>query len=239
MKHIIKIFLGLVILSGCSDSNVKVQEEIEQEWTKYNNAMTVNDYQVAKSVVYNIISLDSNNHTYYDTLAKLYYITKEIKSAEKCAAKALAFNVSEPTLVIAYNCAKALKNNEEVLLFGMELLEFHSDSLALMYELAYNNVQLIELTEAEGILNEIVLSPKSLTEQYAEYRGNGVQKVSYRAAAYNLLGFIYNEKLEKQNALSMFNAALMVQKDYVLAQENFDALTKELNATDSTAHSSQ
>lgn len=239
MKHIIKVFIGLIILTSCSESNEKVQEEINLEWTKYNNAMTVNDFQVARSVVYNIIALDSNNHSYYDTLAKLYYATKNIESASKCAAKGLAFSVSEPTLEIAYNCAKALKKNEDVLIYGEELLTFNEDSIALMYELAFSSLQMNDLVYSEALLNKIIILPGSLTEQYAEYRGNGVQKVVYRAAAYNLLGFVFNERLDKENAQSMFSGALLVQKDYVLAQENFNALTAELAATDSTSHSSQ
>jgi tetratricopeptide (TPR) repeat protein len=233
------IILILVALSGCTGSTEKARKEINMEWSKYENAMSIDDIQVAKSAVYNIIALDSNNHSYYDTLAKLYFLTKEYESANKCASKALAFNMSEPTLALAYNCAKSLKNNKDVILYGKELLKINEDSIPIMYELSFNYLQLNDLFSAEKILNEVILSPKSLTQIYSEYRGNGVQKIAYRAAAYNLLGFIYNERLDKQNALGMFNAALMVQKDYVLAKENFDALTIELNAMDSTFHSSQ
>ena len=233
MKQTIYILILLLFAVGCGNDNEAKLQQIDQEWSKYNNAMNVNDYQVAKSTVYDIIALDSNNHSYYDTLAKLYYITREYKSAEKCATKALAFSINEPTLNIAYNCAKALKKNENVLLYGSELMEFHADSLSLMYELAFNDIQLQDLESAEEILNKIIVSPKSLTEMYSEYRGNGVQKVAYRAASYNLLGFIHNEKLEKENALKMFNAAIMVQEDYVLAKENLDILTLEMNAADS------
>lgn len=239
MKQSLYLLAVLFLSISCSNSKSEADLKIDQEWSKYKNAMLVNDIQVAKSAVYNIVALDSNNHTYYDTLAKLYFLTKEYKSAESCAAKALAFKVCEPTLGLAYNASKALKNNEGIILYGEELLSFHNDSISLKYELAFNYIQLLDLAAGEELLNEIVLSPKSLTEEYAEYRGNGVQKVPYRAASYNLLGFIFNEKLDKENALSMFNAALMVKNDYVLAQENFDALTKELNATDSTSHSSQ
>ncbi len=239
MKQTLYFIVLLLIAVSCSNGNEESLAKINQEWSKYNNAMTVNDYQIAKSAVYNIIALDSNNHTYYDTLAKLYYLTNDFSSVQKCASKALAFKVCEPTLGLAYNAAKALKKNEDIILYGEELLSFHDDSVSLKYELAYNYIQLMDLSASEELLNEIILSPKSLTEEYAEYRGNGVQKVAYRAAAYNLLGFIYNEKMEKENALGMFNAALMVQKDYILAQENFNALTAELAATDSTSHSSQ
>ncbi|MFT5602429.1 MAG: tetratricopeptide (TPR) repeat protein [Flavobacteriales bacterium] len=233
MKQTIYLIILILITVSCSNETEEKQQEIDQEWSKYNNAMNVNDYQVAKSIVYDIIALDSNNHSYYDTLAKLYYITREYKSAEKCATKALAFGVNEPTLNIAYSCAKALKKNENVLLYGTELMELHPDSLSLMYELAFNDIQLQYLESAEEILNKIIVSPKSLTELYSEYRGNGVQKVAYRATCYNLLGFIYNEKLEKENALKMFNAAIMVQEDYVLAKENLDILTLEMNTADS------
>jgi tetratricopeptide (TPR) repeat protein len=233
-------FIGLLVLTiSCSNESEESLEKIKLEWSKYNNAMSVNDYQVAKSSVYNILALDSNNHTYYDTLTKLYFLSKEYKSASTCAAKALAFKVTEPTLDLAYNCAKALKNNEDVLLYGESLLDFQPDSISLKYELAFNYIQLMDLVAGEELLNEIILSPKSLTEEYAEFRGNGVQKIPYRAAAYNLRGFIFNEKQDMENALGMFNAALMVKKDYVLAQENYDALTAELATADSTSHSSQ
>ena len=63
-------------LHSCNTAAKKKKSYIEQEWNKYRRAIEVKDYNVAKNYVYNIIEVDSNNHIYYDTLAKLYFITK-------------------------------------------------------------------------------------------------------------------------------------------------------------------
>lgn len=90
--------------------------------------------------------------------------------------------------------------------------------------MALNDIILKDYQSAEKYLNTIIIHPKSITLNYNEYRGNGIQTVPYRSASYNLLGFINSENAKIEDAEKMFNAALEYMPDYVLAKENLIAL---------------
>jgi tetratricopeptide (TPR) repeat protein len=175
-----------------------------------------------------MLALDSNNVVYYDTLAKLYYLTKEYKQSNTCAIKALSNGVSEQTVDIAYRTSKALKKFEDASKYGGILLTYHEDSIGLQYELAFNHIQLYDYPKATELLNRIALNPKSLKENYAEYSGTAVQEIPYRASAYNLLGFIENEKGNKEVAKNMFQSALNIKQDYKLAAENLNTINEDI-----------
>lgn len=212
--------LTLAIFASCQSEADKRLEEVQLEWSKYETAVEMEDYYSAISIVYNIIALDSNNYAYYDTLAKLYFETKEYKSALTSAEKSMKHKISEKTVGIAYNCVKGGKDSEKSIEYGEILLTYKQDSLALQYEMAFNHAQLFSYDLSKDYLNKIILDPNSLTTTYNEFRGNGVQEVPYRAASYNLLGFIHNEMGEKNVAMEMFKSAINYKEDYILAIEN-------------------
>lgn len=221
-------FIVLMLLTSCTSGLAETKSQVDAEWVKYNRAMEVNDYQVAKNSVYSMLSLDSNNVTYYDTLAKLYYLTKEYESSYTCAKKALTNGVSEQTADIAYRTSKALKKFEDASKYGGILLTFNEDSIGLQYELAFNYIQLYKYDKGSELLNRIVLDPESLKQNYNEYSGTAVQEIPYRASAYNLLGFIENERGNKEVAKNMFQSALNIKEDYKLASENLSALNEDI-----------
>lgn len=220
----------LVLFASCTNNAAEVKSQVDAEWAKYERAMEVNDYQVAKNSIYSMITLDSNNVVYYDTLAKLYYLTKEYESSYSCAKKALSNGISEQTADIAYRTSKTLKKFGDAAKYGDILLSFNEDSIGLQYELAFNYIQLYDYKKGSELLNRIILDPESLKQNYNEYSGNGVQEVPYRASSYNLLGFIENEQGNKGIAKNMFQSALNVKEDYKLASENLSAISKEVKA---------
>jgi tetratricopeptide (TPR) repeat protein len=212
--------LIVLILTGCQSEADERSEQVQTEWAKYKTAIDMDDYYTAISVVHNIIVLDSNNYQYYDTLAKLYYLTKEYKSALASAEKSMKHKLNEQTVGIAYNCVKGSDETDKIMEYGEILLTFKTDSIGLLYDMAFQKTKAFDYEMAKNYLNQIILDPASLSTTYNEFRGNGVQEVPYRAAAYNLLGFIHNEAGEMQIAKDMFKSALSYKEDYVLAQEN-------------------
>ncbi|HEY0262400.1 MAG TPA: hypothetical protein VGB95_05200, partial [Chitinophagales bacterium] len=80
--------------------------------------------------------------------------------------------------------------------------------------------------EASESLNTIVTSPDSEKEEVAISAGkNQTQKVSLKAAAYNVRGIIANELNNKTVAQQNFEEALKASPDFVLAKNNLSALT--------------
>jgi tetratricopeptide (TPR) repeat protein len=221
-------FIVLVLFTSCTSDLEETKAQVDAEWMKYNRAMEINDYEVAKNSIYSMISLDSNNVVYYDTLAKLYYLSKDYESSYKCAKKALDNGISEQTTEIAYHTSKALKKFEDASKYGGILLTFHEDSIGLQYELAFNYIQLYNYDKGAELLNRIILNPKSLKQNYNEYSGTGVQEIPYRASAYNLLGFIENEQGNKQVAKNMFQSALNIKNDYKLASDNLSTINEDV-----------
>lgn len=228
----IKYFFIFVVAAGilaCTSEAEKRKQKVDLEWQKYQLALDMGDQKAAVNFVYHIIALDSNNYTYYDTLSKLYYEMEDYSSALLAAEKSMQFSLNQNTLEIAYNCVKGKGEDQRILEYGIMLLSFAPDSIQILYEMAFYEVRAYRYDQAKSYLDQLILHPNSLSTYYKEYRGNGVQEVTYRAAGYNLLGFIHNELGEKKIAQDMFKSALNYQADYILAQENLTMLEKELN----------
>lgn len=224
MRQLILFVLPILCLTipGCSGNFD--QEGISRNEEIYRKAVEIEDWDVARMAIFNILAIDSNNHDYYDTLANLYYDSKDYPQALNSCEKALTFNENRQTTEVAFECARVLKNYEELIKYGKFLESTGDITLQQKYLLAFALVSQKNHAEAETYLKSVISDMDSETILYREFDGKGVQEVPYKACAYNLLGFIHSEIGNQDEAAKMFAKALEVHPNYIMARENLELL---------------
>lgn len=217
------IALAGVVSSCASNSD---EEQLDLHWFTYHRAMEIQDWDVARMSVYQIMALDTNNKAYYDTLAQLYASSQDWNAAYHSSTKSLAYNFSESSLRVAYLSSSFSGRSEDAIKHGERLLELHADSIELMYEISDQHLKLKQLDKVEELLNKVILNPKSgevlRVEQVSQQR---VQKVPYRACAYNVLGYLALQRGDDLRGLEMFERSLNSDSTYMVALNNLQ-LTK-------------
>ncbi|MBL4706094.1 MAG: hypothetical protein JKY54_16325 [Flavobacteriales bacterium] len=208
------ILLFSACSSGFDQDGLKMNQRI------YENAVEIKDWDVARMAVFNILAIDSNNYDYYDTLANIYFKSKDYGPALKSCERALAFNENVKTTRLAFECSRILKDYPQMIHFGKYLETTDRINVQIKYEMAFALIN--QKNEAEAIiyLESIIQDQQSGSIFYKEYSGNAVQNVPYKASAYNLLGFIKSEFSFKAEAKQMFQMAVEAFPQYKLAQEN-------------------
>lgn len=210
----------MIACSGQFDQN-----EILRNQNIYKNAVALGDWDVARMATFNLLSIDSNNHDYYDTLAMLYFKTEDFSPALKSCERALQFNENKKTVELAFECSRILKEYEDMIRYGRYMEKIMGLRIDQKYQLAFALFQQNRYQEALVYLNSILTDMKSESTLYREYNGKIVQEVPYKACAYNLIGFIHNKSSKNEEAAQMFKLAIEVFPDYQLAQDNLMMLS--------------
>ena len=214
-----KVVIVLFFVS-CNHTSQKKQE-LGVAQSKYKLAMQLGDLSNARTAVYDMLALDSNNHSYYDSIAKLSFKLKQYAVARKAGIRAFTFLPNLENLKVIYHSSIALKNYTDVEEYGSKLVKELPNDVEIMYSLAYNFVRQQKPRKALDLLEKVIINPSSKVKLYAEYRGDGLQKIPYTAAAYNLLGFIYSGLKQPKQAELMFQEALGVFSKLHLSQGEF------------------
>jgi tetratricopeptide (TPR) repeat protein len=202
------------------------QKEILRNKNVYKNAVELGDWDVARMATFNLLSIDNNNHDYYDTLAMLYFKTEDFLPALKSCERALQFNENKKTVGLAFECSRILKQYEDMVRYGTYMEKIKGLEIDQKYQLAFALFQQNQYKEALVYLSSILTDMKSESTLYREYNGKIVQEVPYKACAYNLIGFIHNKSLKYEEAAQMFRLAIEVFPDYQLAQDNLNMLSQ-------------
>lgn len=223
---------GLLLLTSCSNSSV--DEQTKRIEFVFREAVNTKDWDVARMATYQLMSLDSNNKSYYDTLTHLYAITRDHQAAFLSGMKALEYSATYPTMRYTYTAANALGYHEDAITVGTTLLETYSDSLDLIYNLSLNYISTQQADKAESLLNMVVMHIQSKEYGRLEPVGEQFQKISYLACAYNSLGYIRQQANKLEEAQEMFNKALEVHPEYVLAKNNLLFVQRQLESVEET-----
>ncbi|MBL4668798.1 MAG: hypothetical protein JKY30_05990 [Flavobacteriales bacterium] len=208
----------VLIITSCSSGFD--QDRLKMNQGIYENAMEIEDWDVARMAMFNMLAIDSNNHDYYDTLAKIYFRSKDYRPALKSCKKALEFNENVSTTILAFECSRILKDYKLMIDYGKYLEVTDTIDISMKYEISFAYINQKKLVEATKYLEMILVDSLSENLFYKEYTGNSVQEVPYKASAYNLLGFIKTESSDNKGAKQMFQMAIDVYPKYKLAQQN-------------------
>jgi tetratricopeptide (TPR) repeat protein len=193
----------------------------------YAQALRYNDFQVATSAMYAILGYRPNDVGIKDTLARLYFTR----------------GMSSQAVLVGMEVIKAQPDNLEV----MEVVAASQENLGLIKESLETYEQLYQLTgnnyfqyqvaslqyrlkrlgeckaNLEALLNAEGIDKEKITISYGQA---GSQQVGMKAAVINMLGVLALDLGQNDMAKQLFEQAVKLEPQFVLAQANLQELNK-------------
>jgi tetratricopeptide (TPR) repeat protein len=198
----------------------------------YTNGLHYGDYRLSIEAMHHLLATYPDSVKYKDTLALLYSQTSNYLQCVIMGKEVLLQVPNDYPVMGAVAAADQRVGRYEESLDLYKTLYDKSPNLYALYQIASLDYGLQKLGEAQGTLDRLILNPKSAEEKLPITVQNETQEVLYRAAAYNLMGVIYQDLKNTEKAKENFKKALEVQPDFSLAQQNLNFLNKSTPKTE-------
>ena len=231
MKKIVFACLLTIFLSqDIAAQKVTVESLKKSELSNYkkvvSQSLIYRDAQTAINGMHLIIALEGKNSVYKDSLAIVYYQSKNYLSGHLLAKELLIRKPNDIKLLeINAICLHQLSATKEAI-GAYEKLFSKTNNMMHGYQLAYLQYYGIKrLAEARETITKTLISKeqKDLTIPFPVDKTKS-QNVPLKAAVYNLQGNIAFDLKENINALNAFTEALKIMPEFVIAKQNNDAI---------------
>ncbi|SMG27080.1 Tetratricopeptide repeat-containing protein [Marivirga sericea] len=197
--------------------------EVERARSKYNRSVRYNDFQVAKTAIYDLMALEPQNSSYLDSLAYIYFEFNQYASAALVTRDALKQNPNNQLMLqIGAKSLDQLGALDQSLKMYQKLYTV-SDDAYVLYEVVQKQYALKQYEDA--MLNTELLLGKPLvqgSQVYAQDKEGNEIEVPFKAVIKNLQGLIARGKGDEESAKKYFNSALSLAPKYALPQENLN-----------------
>ncbi len=216
-----------------ANQTVTVARPITQDsmyLTIFRTGMKYGDYQVAANALYSLMALHPENTSLKDSLVLLYNGMGNNVQAVIIAREILQKDKNNIPILSAMAESEQRLGLYREALESYELLYDKRQNLYDLYQVAAIQYALKRYAESRNTLTVIIRNPKAVQEKLAITNANNQsQDVQFKAAAYNLLGVVYLEMKEYNEAQNNFKKALEIEPAFELAQSNLQILMSELN----------
>jgi tetratricopeptide (TPR) repeat protein len=223
MKKVLSVLACVLVFYGTEAQDMK------KHYLKvYSQALNYNDAAAAINALQNYIALDSNV-AYKDTLAILYFTTKNYYSAlllSEEVFKAVPSNVDAKARTA--ECYDELGDPKTAVILFEEVVA-KTKSPYHYYKLAVSQYQMKRTAEAEISARRAIAdtNSKNMGVPFTSMDGSQ-QAVRVNAAAVNLLGVLQMDAKNYAEAKKFFQEALVMQPDFAGAKANLDVCDKNL-----------
>jgi tetratricopeptide (TPR) repeat protein len=230
MKKIIFLFLGVsFLLFGCSSEKKFKKMMDEQDNKLLTQALQLGDVQTAIYATQSLITRDTGNIQYLDTLALLYQNSNNQMGLMQVSRRLLVLN---PNNVAAQEnlatSAKGLQLYQDALnsysqLFGT------TQNTRYLYEIADIYFKVNNVAEGKKVFEQILNNPKSKSDNISMLAGQGnVIQVPVVVASLNYLGFYEATQKNYEFARNLYLKALELYPGFVIAKNNLANLEQVL-----------
>ncbi|MGK7396312.1 MAG: tetratricopeptide repeat protein [Candidatus Cyclobacteriaceae bacterium M3_2C_046] len=227
IKHITLTFLILITLGAglIQAQNDRNSPEFQQQAKVYARSMKYNDFNVAKSALYNLIAMQPQNDSLLFSLAYIYFDNRNYISSVLAAKDLLALN---PDNLAALEISAISYENigaKQKALDDYESLYLKNENVNTLYKIAFLQYELNRHKEAKTNA-EILLDKEAVADQklYFSTGENQQQEIPMMASVYNLLGLITKAQGNKTEAKQHFEKAIEVAPEFELAKNNLNEL---------------
>jgi tetratricopeptide (TPR) repeat protein len=203
------------------DSLPKVSPITQHFARKYATALQWNDYEVAKDALYDLIIENPGNDSLIFDLAVYYYQNQKSASAVLVSNELLARNPKNTgALEIASAGYEALGVPDKALQ-NYESLYLLTNNVSTLYKMAFLQYRVKRYKES-ATSADIILANKDIDTMKATYNDASGKSKEYpiKVAVINLKGMLALDQGDKLGAKKLFEQALTIAPDFVLAKEN-------------------
>lgn len=188
---------------------------------KYSAAVQWNDYEVAKDALYDLIIENPGNDSLIFDLALYYYQNQKSASAVLVSNELLVRNPKNiAALEISAGGYEALGVPDKALQ-NYESLYLLTNNVSTLYKMAFLQYRLKRYKESLAS-SDIIMAHKDLETLKASFEGADKKPKEYpvKVAVLNLKGMATLDQGDKVAAKKLFEQALAIAPDFVLAKEN-------------------
>ena len=203
----------------------QVTDLTQHFFKKYTVAIQWNDYDVAKSALYDLIVENPQNDSLILNLAFYYYENQKYASSVLVAQELLARNgKNEAALELSAASFEGLGVLDRALQ-NYESLYLASNNTSTLYKMAFIQYQLKRFKECEATA-DILLAKKDIDTQKVSFTDSKDQTKEYsmKVPVINLKGMLAQEAGDKVKAKGFFDQALVLAPDFQAAKDNLAKL---------------
>lgn len=203
----------------------QVSDLTQHFFKKYTAAIQWNDYDVAKSALYDLIVENPQNDSLILNLAFYYYENQKYASSALVTQELLARNnKNEAALELSAASFEGLGVLDRALQ-NYESLYLATNNTATLYKMAFIQYQLKRFKECEATA-DILLSKKDIDTQKVSFTDskNQTKEYSMKVPVINLKGMLAQEAGDKVKAKGFFDQALALAPDFEAAKDNLTKL---------------
>lgn len=189
---------------------------------KYSLALQLNDYDIAKDALYDVI-VEAPTDSLLTALTLLYYENQKYPSAFLAAQMLLQRNPKNLTMLeIAASSAEAVGILDRSLQY-YESLYLLTNNLNTLYKVAFIQYDLKRFAECKTNAEIMLTRPEVETTKVVYNDAQNKQKeYAMKVAILNLLGMTKLEQGDKEGARNAFREALALAPDFLLAKEGLE-----------------
>jgi tetratricopeptide (TPR) repeat protein len=212
----ILIIVGLLCAS-CSRPSYERDHQLER---LIEQAKSLNDYSTAITATHELLSNDTNEISYYDSLARYYFRAGQFSSSLRTCKTYLEFVTQDSILFIAFRSAIALNRLQDVEMYALALVSAHPESAEYRFELCKAYFNLNKTYECQQALQDLLLLPSSKLET-TNVVVNGVQYVvPIYTSANNMMGVLLANSGNTGDAIPFLQEAIRFSSDFPLPKQN-------------------
>jgi tetratricopeptide (TPR) repeat protein len=222
MRNLFVALFALVIISTSCSSDRKMKKFMDEQDNKVlTQALNLGDMQTAIFAVQSLITRDTGNIRYLDTLVMLYQNNNNQVGVLQVSKRLLALN---PNNMMAQEnfatSAKQLQLFQEALNSYSQLYGL-TNNTRYLYEVADIYYKVNNAAQGKQIFDQILNNPKSKTDVVPMLVGqNNVLQVPVAAASLNYLGFVEAQQNNLEAAKNLYIKALEIFPGFVIAKNN-------------------
>jgi len=198
----------------------------EHFYKKYVTAIQWNDYDVAKDALYDLIIENPQNDSLIFSLAYFYYENEKYASAVLVSQQLLARNPKNTIALEMTAVGYEVMGVKDRSLQSYESLYLLTNTITTLYKMAFLQFDLKRYTECLASIDAL-LTNKEIDTQKVVFNDAEKKSKEYsmKVAVLNLKGLAVQEHLgDKAAAKKLFEEALAIAPDFLLAKENLAKL---------------
>lgn len=192
----------------------------------FSHSMDVKDYHTAIVAAQMTLQSDSNQTLYEDTLPELYVAIHNFEAAEIYADKVLHRKKTDERMYqIKALCYQQLGRVEDEFATYNTLYSL-TKKIAYLYQVTAFQLSTGNETEAVKNLDEMEKLAKPTDSVDFAISETEKQKVPVIAACYNMRAYVQAQKRDLAGAKGLFEKAIKVYPDFIVARRNYEQLMK-------------
>jgi predicted Zn-dependent protease len=226
MKQLIAFFIAVLMFS-----NLYAQPKLTNidlavvNQNIYRNALKYQDFSSATYALQTLVALYPNDVSYKDTLAQVYFTAGQPLQSVLCAKEVLQIQPKNTGMLYILASTYQTAGNAKEAIDNYEKLYTLKKEVNYLYQIAVLQYQLKRVGECETNLEAILKNTESEKNKINIVSPDGVpQEVSIKAAALNVKGFILKDAGKITEAKDLFEKALALEPNFLLAKGNLDSI---------------